>query len=100
MAYAAEYHPSLDDEAADVATLHLAGGRERRALEALGVGIRGRSGIGSPARLALADCVAAQPRRIGRALALACSAGSGRDRILLAGTVFAATVRSLLPRLH
>jgi hypothetical protein len=94
------YAPTIDDEAAEVAARYLAEGRERRAFEALGLGIRGRSDLGRPTHATLADCVAAQPRRIGRALALACSAGSDRDRILLAGTVFAAILRSLLPRLH
>ena len=94
------YAPTIDEQAAHVAALHLSEGRQRRALEALGLGIRGRSGLGPRTHATLADCVAAQPRRIGRALGLACSAGSDRDRLLLAGTVFAAVLRSLLPRLH
>ena len=94
------YAPTIDEQAADVAAVHFAEGRQRRAFEALGLGIRGRSGLGPRTHATLGDCVAAQPRRIGRALALACSAGSDRDRILLAGTVFAAVLRSLVPRLH
>jgi hypothetical protein len=92
-AWAARWHRALDDEAAELAALHLAEGREQRALDALALAIRGRADVGLQARAGLAEFVAAYPRRAGRALTIACSAGSSRDRAALAGTVVAALLR-------
>lgn len=89
-AWAARWHRALDDEAAEIASLHLMAGEEKRALAALGLAIRGRTGVGPRAHAGLADCVAADRRQVGRALLVACSAGSARDRLLLATTAMGA----------
>jgi hypothetical protein len=86
-AWSAERNRALDDDAADIAAIHLANGREDRALAALEVGIRGRRNIGPRARATLADCVLSQPGLIGEALAIAGAAGSYRDRALVVWAV-------------
>jgi hypothetical protein len=80
-AWSDEHNRALDDDAADIAAIHLASGRGDRALAALEVGIRGRRNSGPRARATLADC-ACQPDQARRALAIAASAGSYRDRAL------------------
>ena len=86
-AWSDEQNRALDDDAADIAAIHLAGGRGDRALAALEVGIRGRRNIGPRARATLADCVSSQPDRTAHALAIAASAGSHRDRALVVWAV-------------
>jgi hypothetical protein len=81
-AWSDEQNRALDDDAADIAAIHLANGRGDRALAALEVGIRGRRNIGPRARATLADCVCSQPGQAQRALAIAASAGTYRDRAL------------------
>jgi hypothetical protein len=92
-AWAGERSRTLDDDAADIATLHLASGHPLRAFAALELGVRGRTHVGGRARRVLAQCVAEQPRRVWRALAIACSAGSMRDRVMIGGAVVAARIR-------
>ena len=84
----------LDDHAADVAALHLASGDRTRAFAALALGVRGRKHVGERARGMLAQCVAAEPGHIWRALAIAGSAGSLRDRIAIGRAVVAARIRA------
>jgi hypothetical protein len=81
-AWSAERNRALDDDAADIAAIHLANGRGDRALAALDVGIRGRRNIGPRARATLADCVSSQPGLMEEALAIAGAAGSYEDRAL------------------
>ncbi len=84
------------DQATDVAWVNLLSGNPRRALAALGLGIRGQERLPAHARELLGECVALEPALTGRALLTCIAGGTPVDRLRAVAAVLRSFLRPAL----